>query len=295
MPSPVDRDEFFLDPRAVRRSFDAASATYDAAAAVQTEIRSRLLERLDIVRMQPAVVLDLGAGGGHAARALKQRYTRAEIIALDLSERMLAQAARRQMFLRRFHRVSADAQRLPLKDASVDLVFSNLMLEWCAAPDAAFAEIRRALRPGGLFTFTTLGPDTLKELREAWRRIDAFTHVHRFIDMHDLGDALMRARFAEPVMDVERLTVTYSDLTALRRELKASGSRNLAQGRPPGLTGRGRLRALHPQVESIMRAGRLPVSIEVIYGHAWAGELRTPTAIGEVRVPIEGLKRRARY
>ncbi|MGH8179323.1 MAG: malonyl-ACP O-methyltransferase BioC [Steroidobacter sp.] len=289
----ADTDEFFLDPRAVRRSFDAASGTYDAAAAVHAEIRARLLERLDIVRLQPAVVLDLGAGTGHAARALRQRYPDAQVIALDLSESMLRQAARQQRLFRRFQRLVGDAHRLPLKDASVDLVFSNLMLEWCADPDAAFSEMRRVLRPQGLLSFTTLGPDTLKELREAWRRIDGRVHVHRFIDMHDLGDALLRARFAEPVMDVERLTVTYSSVQTLFRELKASGSRNIAQGRSHGLTGRKRWRALEHYGESSLREGALPISVEVVYGQAWAGELRPiRPAAGEVRVPITDLKRR---
>ena len=287
-----DRDEFFLDPRVVRRAFDAASSTYEAAAGVQAEIRSRLLERLDLVRLQPSVVLDLGAGPGRGARALKDRYPRAEIIALDFSERMLERAARQQRLLRRFRRVAADVHRLPLKDASVDLAFSNLMLEWSAYPDTALREIRRVLAPNGLFTFTTLGPDTLKELRAAWRRIDAYAHVHRFIDMHDIGDALMRAQFAEPVMDVERLTVTYADLSALRRELKQTGSRNLAEGRRTGLVGG---RAGAEILSGLMQEGVLPVSVEVVYGHAWAGELRSRGGMrGEALVSIQALRNRTK-
>jgi malonyl-CoA O-methyltransferase len=290
MPALPPSDEFFLDPRAVRRSFDAASTTYDAAAAVQSEIRARLLERLDIARLQPAVVLDLGAGTGHAARALKQRYPGSIVIALDLSEGMLQQAARQQRLFRRFQRLAGDAQRLPLQDSSIDLVFSNLLLEWCADPDAVFSEIRRILRPHGLFTFTTLGPDTLKELRAAWRRIDAHVHVHRFIDMHDLGDALMRARFAEPVMDVERLTVTYGGMRRLMTELKASGSSNVALGRRRGLINRGQLQALEQHGDSSMREGVLPVSVEVIYGQAWGGEPRPSRPAGNFLFPIEGLR-----
>lgn len=285
-------DEFHLDPARVRRSFDKAAATYDGAAAVATEIRNRLLERLDIVRLQPNVVLDLGAGTGHSSKALRRRYRGAAVIALDLSPGMLARAERQQAWLRRFDPVIADAHRLPLQDASVDLVFSNLMLEWCHDPDAVFKEVRRVLRPGGLLTFTTLGPDTLRELREGWRKIDSYTRVHRFIDMHDLGDALMRAGLAEPVMDTERLTVTYPDVDALLRELAASGSSNVAQGRPRGLTTKARLQALRQLVSREPRAGALPVSVEVVYGHAWAGQLRRPQrAGGEVRVPLSSLKR----
>jgi len=289
-------DEFHLDPAQVRRSFDKAAATYDAAAGVAGEIRNRLLERLDVVRLQPKVILDLGAGTGLSSKALRRRYRGAEVVALDLSPGMLARAERQQSWLRRFDPVVADAHRLPLKDSSVELVFSNLMLEWCHDPDAVFHEIRRVLRPGGLLTFTTLGPDTLRELRDGWRKIDpdsrAHPRVHRFIDMHDLGDALMRAGLAEPVMDTERLTVTYRDLDALLKELTASGSSNVAQGRARGLTTKTRMQALRQAVPPDPRAGALPVSVEVVYGHAWAGELRRPQrAGGEVRIPVSSLKR----
>lgn len=285
-------DEFHLDAARVRRSFDKAAQTYDAAAVVPAEIRNRLLERLDIVRLQPKAVLDLGAGTGHASKALKHRYRSAEVIALDLSPTMLVEADRRQNWLKRFHRVAADAHRLPLKDASVQLVFSNLMLEWCHDPDAVFQEIRRVLQPGGLLTFATLGPDTLRELREAWRKVDGYPHVHRFIDMHDLGDALIRAGLAEPVMDTERLTVTYPDLDALMRELVASGSSNIAEGRARGLTTKARLEAVRQAVPRPSPSGALPVSVEVVYGHAWAGELRRPQrAGGEIRIPVSSIKR----
>ena len=285
-------DEFHLAPAAVRRSFNKAARTYDAAAVVPAEIRNRLLERLDIVKLQPQVVLDLGAGTGHASKALKHRYKGAEVIALDLSPGMLTEADKRQSWLRRFHRVAADAHRLPLKDASVELVFSNLMLEWSHDPDAVFQEIRRVLKPGGLLTFATLGPDTLRELREAWRKVDTYTHIHRFIDMHDLGDALVRAGLAEPVMDAERLTVTYPDLDSLLKELTASGSTNVAGGRARGLTTKSRLAALRQAATGALKQGALPISVEVVYGHAWAGQLRkTRLPAGEVRIPVSSLKR----
>lgn len=285
-------DEFYLDPARVRRSFDQAAKTYDAAAVVPSEIRNRLLERLDYVKLQPKVVLDLGAGTGHGSKALKHRYKTAEIVAVDLAPRMLVEADRQQSWLRKFHRVAADAHRLPVKDGSVQLVFSNLMLEWCHDPDAVFQEIRRVLQPGGLLTFATLGPDTLRELREGWRKIDPHPHVHRFIDMHDLGDALMRAGLAEPVMDTERLTVTYPHLDALLTELVASGSSNLAHGRTRGLTTKRRLESLRQAVRPASEQAALPVSIEVVYGHAWAGELRPRSrAGGEVRVPVSNITR----
>ncbi len=289
-------DEFFLDPRAVRRSFDRASRTYDAAAAVQAEIRTRLLERLDIVRLDPAAVLDLGAGTGHASRDLKRRYPSAQVVALDASLLMLRQSARQQRLLRRFSPVCADAHRLPLRSHSLDLVLSNLVLEWCHDPDSVFAEAARVLRPKGLFAFTTLGPDTLKEVRELWRGVDACTHVHRFIDMHDFGDALLRAGFAEPVMDTERLTVTYPSLAALLDEIRGSGARNIAQGRPPGLTSRARGAVVRARSEDLARNGPLRISVEVIHGHAWSvGERKSQRAGDEVLVPIERLRERRKY
>jgi malonyl-CoA O-methyltransferase len=293
MSAPSPSDPFLLDPRAVRRSFDAASASFDATAAVHAEVRTRLLERLDVVRMDPAVVVDLGAGTGQASRALKTRYKSAHVVAVDVAPQMLMQAAKQQRLLRRFARVATDAHQLALRAGSVDMVFSNLMLHWSHDPDAVFREVRRVLKPNGLLTFTTLGPDTLRELRSAWSRIDTYTHVHRFIDMHDLGDALLRAGFAEPVMDTERLTVTYPSLDGFMHELIRSGSRNVALGRRRGLTGRAAMAALGESYEELRRDGSLPVSLEVVYGQAWVGQERPrQSADGEVRVPVSNLRRR---
>lgn len=287
-------DPFLLDPRAIRRSFDSASGGFDAAAAVHAEIRARLLERLDVVRIDPAVVVDLGAGTGHASRALKDRYSSAQVVAADFAPRMLVQAAKQQRLLRRFVRVATDAHQLALRSGSVDMVFSNLMLQWSHDPDAVFREVRRVLKPNGLLTFTTLGPDTLRELRAAWSKIDTYIHVHRFIDMHDLGDALLRAGFAEPVMDTERLTITYPNLDGLLQELICSGSHNLALGRRHGLTARSALTALGQNYEELRSDGTLPVSLEVVYGHAWTGQGERPAkgGGGEVRVPVASVRRR---
>lgn len=284
-------DDYFLDTRSVRRAFDRASASFANCSQVHAEIRTRLLERLDVVRLAPGVVVDLGAAHGAGAKALCTRYRAARVIAIDLSQAMLRRASRQQGLLRRFARIAADAQHLPLANASVDLLFSNLMLQWCADPDAVLHELRRVLRTGALLVFTTLGPDTLKELRQAWSS-DAHVHVHRFIDMHDLGDALLRAGFAEPVMDTERLTVTYPDLAALERELKGSGSCNLAAGRRRGLSGRHLEQAVHARYEALRRANVLPVSLEVVYGHAWVGDSRPSSNPGEVRIPLTALRRR---
>jgi malonyl-CoA O-methyltransferase len=221
------------------------------------------------MNLAPRVAIDAGAGTGHAARELKRRYPKALVIALDSSRRMLQQAARRQIWLRRFARVQADAGQLPLADGSVDLIVSNLMLPWCS-PDEVFAEFRRVLAPQGLLCFTTLGPDTLRELRSAWRQVDSHTHVNQFTDMHDVGDALVRAGFNSPVLDVERYTLTYLDVRRVADDLKATGARNATAGRARGLTGRQKFAALQTAYEVFREDGRLPATYEVVFGHAWA-------------------------
>jgi malonyl-CoA O-methyltransferase len=283
-------DEYFLAPSLVRRAFDRASTSFDQFAAVHTELRKRLLERLDVVRLNPAVVVDLGAGTGHGTRALQDRYRSAYVVALDISTRMLEAARKQQRFLKRFGRLASDAHQLSLRSASVDLLVSNLMLQWCADPDRVLSEMARVLKPQGLITFTTLGPDTLRELRTAWG--DRFVHVHRFIDMHDLGDALLRAGFAEPVMDTERLTVTYRDIDALLRELKGSGSTNVAAGRSHALQSRQAQQRARAQYSANVRDGVLPVTLEVVYGHAWAVEQRPrKQASDSHKVPVTAIGR----
>lgn len=288
----MSNDPFRLDPARVRASFDAAAGQYDAVAVVQAEIRRRLLERLELFRIKPRRILDAGCGTGYGSRALLEHYRGATVVALDLAPGMLRAARQRRPWLRRLDPVCGDATSLPLAGSSVDFVFSNLMLQWCNEPDRVFSEFRRVLRPGGLVLFSTFGPDTLRELRAAWRAADGHTHVSRFIDMHDLGDALLRAGLGEPVMDMEHLTLTYRDVRDLMRDLKTMGARNATAGRSRGLTGRQRLAAVESHYEHLRTDGRLPATWEIVYGHAWAGEQRARTGRpDEVAVPLSRLKR----
>ena len=279
----------------VRRAFGRAASSYDAAAELQRRVRDELLSRLDYVKLEPSAVLDLGTGTGHAALALKRRYPASTVVALDLAESMLREARRRQPLFRRFQRVCADAAALPLRSATVDLVYSNLMLQWCGVPDGVFAECRRVLRPGGLLSFTTFGPDTLVELRRAWAAADHDgVHVSRFLDMHDVGDALVRSGFAEPVMDVDRVTLTCAEVRDLMRDLKAIGAHNAASGRRRGLTGKSTFARMVDAYERERRDGRLPATYEVVYGHAWAPATsgRRADPLGVVRVPVGRIGRR---
>ncbi len=283
-------DAYALDVGAVRRAFDRAAPTFDAAAVLHGEVRANLLDRLDFMAVAPGVVLDAGTGTGQGAHALIRRYPKALVVAVDAAPRMLRAAARRQTWLRRFAPVCADAERLPFRAGSVDLIVSNLMLPWCD-PDAAFAEFRRVLAPRGLLSFTTLGPDTLRELRSAWEAVDSRTHVHRFVDMHDLGDALVRAGFASPVLDVERYTLEYGDTRGLKADLKATGAQLAVGGRARGLTGRHRFAALRDAYEAFRRDGRLPATCEVVFGHAWTPADTAARGGGEdTQVSLEEIK-----
>lgn len=287
---------FRLDRAGVRASFDRASAGYESAAGLQARVAAELLERLAVFAFEPGVVLDLGAGTGRVTRELKRRYRRALVIALDLAPGMLREARRHQQWWRRFERLCADALRLPLADGSVDIVFSNLMLQWCQPLDTALAECRRVLKPDGFFAFSTFGPDTLHELRGAWARTDGYNHVNHFVDVHEVGDALVRAGLMEPVLDVDRLEVTYPDALSLMRDLKAIGAHNVTAGRPRALAGRARLQRMQDAYEAFRRDDRLPATYEVIYGASWgaAGRRAAAAIAGEARIAPGSIRRAGR-
>jgi malonyl-CoA O-methyltransferase len=271
-------DPFRLERARVRASFERASASYESAAGLQGRVAAELLGRLETFHFSPQVVLDLGAGTGRVSRELAQRYPRARVVALDLAPGMLREARRHQSLWRRFSRVCGDALRLPLRDACVDLVFSSLMLQWCEPLDAALAEVRRVLRPGGFFAFSTFGVGTLMELREAWAQADGYNHVNHFPDVQEIGDAALRAGLAEPVLDVDRIRTQHPDVLTLMRELKAIGAHNVTRGRARSLTGRSRLAAMQAAYETKRRDGQLPASWEIVYGASWGREARGTVA-----------------
>lgn len=262
------------DKAAARRSFERAAGHYDASALLHREIGKRLLEHLDPMRIDPARLLDLGCGTGAFFAALGKRFPRAEVVGLDLARAMLIEARSRSPWWRRVvssrppRLVCADAERLPLAAGSIDLIFSNLVLQWCRA-EPLFAEAARALTTGGLFLFSSFGPDTLKELRIAFAAADGARHVHTFVDMHDLGDALVHAGFVDPVMEMEVITLEYSTLDALARDLRAVGARNALASRPRNLAGARGWKRMVERYEAQRRGGALPATYEVIYGHAW--------------------------
>jgi malonyl-CoA O-methyltransferase len=268
-------DVYKIDKARVRASFDRAAHTYDAAAVLQAEVRQRMLDRLDLVKLSPSLVLDAGCGTGHASVALAKRFKQARVVSLDIAWGMLKLTARQEPILQRWLGLSrqsllcADIEQLPLADATVDLLWSNLAMQWCNDLDAAFSEAHRIMRPEGLLMFSTFGPDTLKELRLASAADPDHVHVSRFIDMHDIGDAIVRAGFTAPVLDVEQFTLTYDDVLGVMRDLKAIGAHNAADGRARGLLGKGFLQQLTDNYEKFRIDGKLPATFEVVYGHAW--------------------------
>ncbi|MEI7036868.1 malonyl-ACP O-methyltransferase BioC [Fulvimonas yonginensis] len=275
---------FHLDRAQVRRNFSRAAASYEQHDALQREVQADLLGRLDFYLQVPERVLDVGAGTGRGSALLKKRWPKAQVIALDLAQPMLEAARRHQSLLRPFQRVCAEATRLPFPDHSVDVLHSNLCFQWIDDLPALFGECVRVLRPGGLLAFSSFGPDTLKELRAAWAAVDQRSHVSRFLDMHDVGDAMLNAGLRDPVLDVARYTLTYSSPRALLKELKGLGATHADQARERHLTGKAHYRAMLAAYEAMRVDGRIPATWEVVTAHAWGpppGQARR-TAEGEI-------------
>jgi malonyl-CoA O-methyltransferase len=247
-----------IDAALARRRFSRAARSYAQAVRLESEVAARMLERLDLVKLSPRRVLDAGSGLARETPAISRRYG-AELIALDSALGML-RAAKRGWLRKAPLRVCADLARLPLAAESVELIWCNMALHWVNDPLAVFREFERVLAPGGLAMFSTLGPDTLKELRGAAGE----ARVHAFADMHDLGDMLVAAGLSAPVMDMELVRIDYASGARLLDDLRRSGQTNARADRPRGLAGRG---FLAPFREAPMRA-----TYEVVYGHAWKAQ-----------------------
>jgi len=283
-------NEFEIDKKAVRRAFSKAAPQYDAAAVLQREVCSRMLERLDYMKLQPSTVLDVGSGTGWGSRQLGERYPAAQIVALDIAMGML-QAARgtSSWWSRLFagntrNYVCADMEALPVKAQSMDMVWANLALQWCNDLPATFVELHRVMKVEGLLMFSTFGVDTLKELRAAFNGVDDHNHLNRFADMHDIGDMLVAGGFADPVMDMEYITLTYNDVKAVMQDLRSIGAHNATTGRGSGMMGKQAWSKVLENYECLRRDGKLPATFEVIYGHAWKPQ---PKKIADGRVIIK--------
>ncbi len=258
-----------FDYTQVRHRFNQAHASYDRHAIVQQEVGRRMDERFDWISLTPKRILDLGAGTGQMTQLLSKRYPKAQVIALDLAEEMLAQVPKSGRVFKHRRAVCADMHALPFPAGAFDLVISNFALQWSHDVRSVMSEVARILVSGGAFVFSTLGPDTLLECRLAWSKLDTQMHVHGFLDMHDVGDALMASCFADPVMDQERLTAFYPNADALLHELRGVGVGNTLVARGLGLTGRQKWLRFKDELEAQRLEQGIPLTYEVVYGLAW--------------------------
>lgn len=289
----IDFSPFELDKRRVRQSFHRAARTYEKTAILQKQIADEMLNRLEVIKVDPKAIVDVGCGTGYALRRMQKRYRKAMVIGVDIAPGMLLEAHRHRLWLRPQRLIVGDGERLPIKDRSVDMIFCNVTLQWCNL-DEALREFARILVPEGLMMFSTFGPDTLKEIRQAWLQVDDNVHVHRFIDMHDIGDAMIRHHFEIPVVDVDYATLTYRDVKDALIDLKQLGSSNSAVGRFKGLVGKRRFNEFAQALNSKKNEeGLLECSYEIVYGHGWAPAQRFSRGEdGTVLVPVTEIRRK---
>jgi malonyl-CoA O-methyltransferase len=288
-----------FDHRRLKRSFGRAADGYAEVAVLQREVEGRLLEQLEVLEAHvPARVLDVGSGPGRASGAMKRKWPRSEIVALDLALPMLRQVPRHTRWWRPVRRVCGEATQLPLADGTVDVVFSSLCLQWVPDLPAALAEFRRVLRPGGLLLFATFGPDTLGELREAYLAAgEREPPLSPFAPIQPIGDAVLAAGFRDPVLGRDEFTLTYADVRTLLHELRAIGAGDARARRPRGLAGKGRHAAMVAAYEQFRRDGRLPSTWEVITAMAWApqpGQPRREAGVDIAAVPVDAIPIRRR-
>jgi malonyl-CoA O-methyltransferase len=281
-----------LRQRDVRRRFELAAATFDDADFVHRHAARGIVERLSPMLVDVQRVLDAGAGPGRASRELAKLYHRSQVVSIDHSIAMLRLAKKGRSRFARVSEVQADAVALPLQSGSIDLVFANLLLPWVDDIGQFFSAVDRVLRKDGLFVFSSLGPDSLAELRQAWAGVDDGEHVNTFIDMHDIGDALLKCGLREPVLDVDFLTVTYRDADALISDLTLAGGRNCLSRRRRTLTGKNRFARMKQALNASCNEGVLACRLELVYGHAWGGGPRESP--GEFRVDASSVSRRRR-
>jgi malonyl-CoA O-methyltransferase len=270
----------------VCNAFNQHAVHYEQAAIVQSEIGNRLFQRLDYLKINPRFILDLGCGPAIFTTLLKKKYPKAIIIGIDIAYEMLLQAKQKQRLWRKWPLVNADMAALPFIDGLFDLIFANQVIHW-GKLTTLIRELNRVMSPNGCFMFSTLGPDTFKELKQAWSLVDNYAHTNSFMDMHDVGDCLLKERFLDPVVDMEYLSVHYNSLKELIAGLKAQGVRNINPARNQGLTAKSHWKAFERNYDPFLTVkGKYPLTYEVIYGHAWKGEQRLLDTGVETFIPI---------
>lgn len=286
-----------IDKVQLAASFNHVAEEYEKHAVLQKLVAERLLDRLHLMKLSPHNIVEAGCGTGLSSKQLSQLFPSARVYQLDIAWKMLLQAKRKsRRFFSKCSSICCDVEQLPLRGNSLDMIFSSLMLQWCSDLDQTLKNFRNALQNQGLLVFATLGPDTLKELRASWTAVDDNVHINTFLDMHDVGDALIRAGFVEPVMNVEHMSMKYSNALTMMKELQRLGVRNVNKERVRGLTGRQKLARVLDAYEKFRTGQHLPATYEVIYGHAWV-PLQQTTATDSMHqavFPISSLRLRKR-
>lgn len=277
----------------ISKAFNLHANEYELAAKVQREIGGRLLERLQYLNIKPQRILDLGCGPGFFSYELTRIYPKAQVVGLDLAQLMLLQAQKKQGWRRKWPLVSADMCKMPFASGVFDLIFANQTIHWGDSLTQVFRELNRVMNANGCLMFTTLGPDTFKELKSAWSGANHFAHANDFADMHDVGDCLMSEHFLEPVMDMELLSVHYETLSKLLKALKAQGVKNINPQRNQGLTGKTAWKQFETNYFALQTdKGKYPLTYEVVYGHAWKGEQRKTELGIETMIPVSQIVKR---
>jgi malonyl-CoA O-methyltransferase len=248
----------------IRNTFNTASSNYNDNAFLQNEIANRLAEKLKVISIKPQTIIDLGSGTGFLSEKTAKIFPNSILVCVDFAQQSLLENSQNL-------KVCANAYELPFASNSVDFIVSNLMMQWCPDLTTLFNECFRILKPQGLFLFTTFGPDTLKELKRSWSVVDSSAHVNNFIDMHDIGDQMLQSGFQSPIMEMEKLILTYEKVVDLMHDLKAIGAQNVAN-RSKALTGKTKFKKMIEMYENYREDGKLPATYEVIYGHAWKNE-----------------------
>lgn len=275
-----------IDLLAKRKYLAKAALQYAELAYLDHEVAKELDERLNLIKLQPEVILNLGAKDGYSAVLLQHRYSQASIFSMELHEAFFALTPGQKALV-------AEAEFMPLKNNSVDMIFSNLVLHSVNDFQKTILEFRRILKPNGLLFFSMLGRDTLKELRESFYSVSSYPHIHDFFDMHDVGDALLKHHFSDPVMDAEQITIQFSSPMDLIREIKKSGQSNAHLDRKSGLMGKKAWEQMIKNYESFAEENIYPATFEIIYGHAFTPSLEKGVAQnedGEILFPANLIK-----
>ncbi len=277
---------FSLDQQQVKHALGRAAGSYNQANILQKEIADRLLEQLNTLAIQPQCILDVSARTGYSALQLLQRYPNAEIISLDASLDLLSQSTAQTA------RVCAQADRLPFQSAQFDLIVMNLAFDWLPEKLVGLQEWRRVLKPGGLFLFSALGPDTLYELRESFFAVDNQPHVHPFLDMHEIGDMLLKTNLSEPVVQSEYIQLTYKNLSRLFKDLRETGTTYAEKNRRKTFLGKNRWRSMLAHYQNFLDPNhKYRATFEIIYAVCWAKEELIERENNEVVISLNTIKK----